>query len=382
MCRNRALADTGHDHTADTVLKQAGNTLVKGNAGLEGLELLDGGRLPAIHLAEDAVEVANNSLGVVLEIVDDGVRAGIEGISGNGPASSRVDGLDSADGGARNVVHVEDGRVGVGAGSVERIGVAHGDLGKGGKVALGNGLLHDLHVLGHHRLDALLEETRGGNGLLHARGRADTLLGGGGDEDKGAHLGPVRGLGNLIGHGIASIGSLTHAPGNITTKQTAAGRAGALAGDQAQLRGRGGELVEVGDSPHKGSEASGRRSKTGSGREVVLGDDAQRHGGELGQRGIGSLEGGATGTQLAEAGLGAGARHIRGLAIEKKGVAFGVRGRAGGGGESAEIGLRESDGEGAVGWEVELGVALAPVPGIAGDTGPKVSSDALLHVFV
>ena len=378
LCRNRTLADTGHDHTANTVLQQTGNALIEGNVGLEAL---NGGRLPAIHLAKDAVEVSNNSLGILLEIVDDGVRAGIEGISGNGPASSRIDGLNGANSGARNVVHVEDGRIGVGAGSVERVGVAHRNLGKGGKVALGNRLLHDLHVLGHHRLDALLEETGGGNSLLHARGRADTLLGGGRDEDKGAHLGPVRGLGNLVGHGIGSISSLTHAPGNITTKQTAAGGTGALASDQAQLRGGGRELVEVGDSPHKGSEASGGRGETGSGREVVLGDDAQGHGGELGERGVGSLESGTTGAKLAEAGLGASARDIGRLAIEKKGVTFGVRGRAGSGSEGAEVGLGESDGERAVGWEVELGVALAPVPGIAGDRA-KVSSDALLYVFV
>ena len=79
---------------------------------------------------------------------------------------------------------------------------------------------------------------------------------------------------------------------------------------------------------------------------------------------MGGLEGGAAGAQRAEAGLRAGARDVGGLAVEEEAVAGGgiVGGGAGGGGEGAEVGLCEGYREGAVGGEVELWVAFAPVP--------------------
>lgn len=69
----------------------------------------------------------------------------------------------------------------------------------------------------------------------------------------------------------------------------------------------------------------------------------------------------AEGTQLAEAGLGAGAGDILGGAIEEEGVFLGVGGGARGGGVGAEVVLGEGDGEGGIGGEVELGVAFSPV---------------------
>lgn len=131
--------------------------------------------------------------------------------------------------------------------------------------------------------------------------------------------------------------------------------------DAGEVRWGGGQLVEVCDGADEGGEPGGGTGEAGGGGEVVLGHDFQGVRGELGQRGVGGLELGTESAQLAEAGLGAGARDVLRGAIEEERVFFGVRGRARGGGVGAEVGLREGDGEGGIGGEVELCVALAPI---------------------
>jgi hypothetical protein len=351
-----ALADTRHDDAAHTALERGGHGVVELHAQREAL----GGGLPAVDGGQQRAEGAQHGGGVLLQVVDDGVGAGVKGVGGNGAAGGGVDGLDGAHGGARHVVHVEDGRVRVGAGGVERVGVAHGDLGKGGKVALGDGLLHGRHVGGHDRGDALLEQARRGDRLLHAARGADALLGGADDEYQGAHLGPVGGGGHLDGLGVEAIGLLAGTPGHVAAKQAAAGRAAALAGDQRQLRGRGRQLVQVGNGADEGGEAGGGRGETGGRGEVVFRDQQQLQVGELGQRGILLLEGGAEGAQLAQAGLGAGTLQVARGAIEQQnvlGVAVGARRR----GQGAQVILRERHGERRVRGQIELGVPLAPV---------------------
>lgn len=243
------------------------NTLLRGNTGG-----------PAGDAVQGLGKRAKNSVLILFEVVDHTVGAGVKRVRSNGLAGLGIDGLDGADGGAGHIVHVEDGRVGVGAAGVERVRVAHADLGKLLKVAAVNGLLHGGHVVGHDALDALLEEARGGDGLLHARGGGDTLLGGTGDEDEGAHGGPVRGLGDEVGLGVAAVLLLTHAPGDVAAKQAAAGGARALAGDEGEIGGGVGELVEVGNGLDEGSEAGSGGGETSRGGEVVLGDNLKRHG--------------------------------------------------------------------------------------------------------
>ena len=122
-------------------------------------------------------------------------------------------------------------------------------------------------------------------------------------------------------------------------------------------------LAQLGDGGDQRGEPGGQRRQPSGGGEVVLGDDAEGHSGELGEGGIGGFEGGAAGAKLSKAGLRAGAGDVGGLAVQAEGIALGgwVGGGAGGGCEGAEVGLGEGHGEGGVSGEVELGIALAPV---------------------
>lgn len=173
----------------------------------------------------------------------------------------------------------------------------------------------------------------------------------------------MRRLGHQVSLGVGAILPGPHAPSDVAAEQRAAGGPGALARDKGQLRGALGQLVQVGDGPDEGGEPGGGRGQAGGGGEVVLADEPQGQCAQLGQRGVGVLEGLAAGPELTEACLGAGARDVGGLAVEEEGVGAGrVGGAAGGGGQGAQVGLREGDGEGRVGREVELGVTLAPVP--------------------
>ncbi|KAH6603799.1 hypothetical protein Trco_007245 [Trichoderma cornu-damae] len=353
----RTLSHAGHDDSADALLDGGRDALVQLHGGVDGASVP-----PAVGGGQDGRKGAQHRRRILFQVVDDAVRAGVKGVGGDGPARLGVDGLDGADACPGHVVHVEDGGVGVGAGGVEGVGVAHGDLGELGKVAVLDGVLHQGHVGGHDRGYPLLEEARGGDGLLHARGGRDALLGGADDQDQGPHAGPVRRGGDELGPGVAAVGPVAHPPGDVAAEEAAAGGAGALAGDQGQLRGGVGELVEVGDGLDEGGKAGGGRGQAGGRGEVVLGDDAEGPGRQPGQGGVGGLEGGSAGAQLAEAGLGPGARNIRGLAVEEEAVVAGVGGGARGGRQGAEMALGERHREGAVGGEVELCVTFAPQP--------------------
>lgn len=358
---DRALAHTRRDHPANTRLERRCDRGVHLGRSRRARRRTS---LPAVNTStQNAGERAQHNTGVLLQVVDDSVRACVKGVCGNGPAGLGVDGLDSAHSGTRNVVHVVDGRVGVGTGGVERVGVAHGDLGESSKVLGGNGLFHLGHVVRDHSADAFLEEARRGDGLLHARRGRDALLGRRHDQNNSAHLGPGGRGCDLLSQRVGAVLLLAHAPGDVAAKDTAACRARALAGNQGQLGRRVGQLVQVGNGAHEGSEAGSRRGEAGGGGEVVLGDDAQGQAGELGERRVGGLKGRAALAQGTEAGLGSGARDVRGLAVEEEAVALALESsRAGGRGQSAEVGLGEGDGERRVGGEVELGVTLAPVP--------------------
>lgn len=354
----RTLTNTSHDDTANTVLEHAGNVVLQLHVGLDS----SGALLPSSDALKNGVESAQDSRGVLLEVVDDAVRASVKGVGGNGLAGLGVDALNGTDGSLGNVVHVENGRVGVRAASVEGVGVAHRDLGELGEVTVADGLLHKGHVSGHHLGDTLLEEAGGGNGLLHARGGRHTLLGSANDEDQSTHLGPVRGGSNQVGHGVGAVLLVTHPPSNVAAEQTPASRSRALSGNKRQLLGRVWKLIEIGNGTHQRGKAGSRGGQASGSGEVVLGDESQGQARQLGQRRVGGLKGGSAGTQLTEACLGTGSRDIRQFSVERQAVAVGEGLGAGGGGKGAEVGLREGDREGAVGGKVELCVTLSPVP--------------------
>ena len=220
-----------------------------------------------------------------------------------------------------------------------------------------------MHALGDRRGNALLEQRRCLDRGLHTGGAADVLFLGAGHEDDGAHVGPVLGRRDLVGDTVAAVVLLAHLPRHIATEQRATRRAGALARDLAELRRRGGQLVEICDCANERCETSGRRGEAGGGREVVQGDDLERVGGELGERRVFVLELLAEGAQLAEAGLRARARNVLRRVVECEAVGR-VRGAARGGRVGAEVILRERDGERRVGREIESGVTLAPVSAV------------------
>lgn len=252
------------------------------------------------------------------------------------------------------------GGVGVGAGGVEGVGVAHGVLGKGGEVLGLDGLLELDHVVAGDLGYPVLEEVRGVDGQLHARGGRDVLLGGADDEDEGAQV-PVVGLGDELGEGVAAVGGAAHPPGDVAAEHAPAGGAGALSGNLGQLRGRVGQLVEVGDGADEGGEAGGRRGETGGRGEVVLRGDLQLELGQLGKGAVLGLETGALAAELAEAVLGPLAVEVGELAIEVE-LVLGVGARGRGRGAGLEVVLGQGRRERGVRREVELGVSLTPVP--------------------
>lgn len=366
--RDRALANTSQDHTAHAILERlhsAGVHLIQGHAG--GCNVLQSRverTFPALRfLTKDSLDGAGNKLGILLKVVDNSVRACIKGVRADGPADCAVDVMDKSDGSTRDVVHVEDRRPGVQASSVEAVGVAHGDLCEGGEIAVLDSGLDGSHPLWDNSIRPGSKEVRGSDGRLHTLSAGDILLCGTDNQNDGTHFRPVRLRGNLLCQTVASILQRSSAPGDITTHQRAAGGARALTSDAAQVTGRLRQLVEVCHGTNEGRKPGGRAGETGGGGEVVLGDNAEREGGQLGQRGVGILE---LATVSAQAGQTSkctlGGLDVLGLAVQGELVLGGVERSAGSGGESAEGTLRKGDGEGRIRREVENSIALAPVP--------------------
>lgn len=109
------------------------------------------------------------------------------------------------------------------------------------------------------------------------------------------------------------------------------------------LRGLG-KFVKVGNSADQRCETSRRAGQTGSSGEVVLGDDPERVGGELGERGVGILKGLAEGTKVGDTSKCAlGRLDVLGAAVQVQGVRRWVFGRARSSGQGTERALRECD---------------------------------------
>jgi hypothetical protein len=353
----RPVAHGCDDHAADALLQRLDRDLVAFGDLHLALDVL---ALPAGLVAEDVFESAGDALLVLGEVVDDGVGAGVEGVAAHDLAGGVVDSVAQPDGRAGGVVHVEDRGCGVEAGGVEVVRVFHGQDGEGLEVAVEDGLLHGLHALGHDVVGTLLEEGRGGDGGLHAAGGGDILLLGAGYEDAGAHIGPVAGRCDLVGQAVTAIVLLTLLPAGVATEQTPASGARALACDLAEVGGGCGELVEVRNGANESGETSSAGGQASGRGEVVLRHDLELEVGELGLGVVGGLDVLSQLAELAETGLGAGARDVLVLAVQRERV-LGEVGRAGGGGVSAEVILGECDRERRVGGQVEFGIPLAPV---------------------
>lgn len=213
------VTNRSDNHTADALLQRLNSVLI----ALRNLHIaLDRLVLPARLVAQESLESASDALLVLGKVVDDSVRAGIESVAADDLASSVIDGVAQPDGRARSVVHVEDWRCGVEAGGMEVVGVFHGEGGEGFEVAVVDGLLHGDHALGDDVVGALLEEGGGGDGGLHAAGGRDVFLLGAGDEDAGAHVGPVAGGRDFVGQAVAAVLLLTLLPAGVAAEQTPA----------------------------------------------------------------------------------------------------------------------------------------------------------------
>lgn len=291
--------------------------------------------------------------------VDDRVRAGVVSVGGLDAVAVVL--CDNTDNGAGDIVHVKDGWVGIQAHGVELVRVTHGQLGKLGEVLVLDSINHLIHALGDHVLNALLQQGRGLDGQLHALGRGGALLLVGDDANQGLEIGPV-GLGrDLDSLRVGAVGAFAHLPGDKAAKEGTAGRTGALAGNDRQVRGIEGQLEELGQSVDQASVARSRRGQASGGGEVVLGADVDVEVGELGGRGILGLDLGAQGTGLAETSdkaLVGGDGLLN--AVEPEAVRSEI-GRGADGGLGVELVLGKGDREGGVGRENQGGVALAPV---------------------
>lgn len=109
------------------------------------------------------------------------------------------------------------------------------------------------------------------------------------------------------------------------------------------LRGLG-KFVKVSDGADQRCEASRRAGQTGSSGEVVLGDDPERVGRELGERGVRILKGLAEGTKVGDTSdCPLGRLDVLRAAVQVQGVRRWVCSRAGGSGQGTERALRECD---------------------------------------
>ena len=215
----RTITDGSDDHTADALLQSLNSNLV----ALRDLNVaLDRLVLPAGLVAQESLESAGHALLVLGKVVDDSVRASVESVAADNLACGVVDGIAQPDGRAGSVVHVEDWRRGVEAGGVEVVGVLHGESSEGFEIAVVDGLLHSDHALRDDVVGALLEEGRCGDGGLHAAGGRDVFLLGAGDENAGAHVGPVAGGSDFVCQAVTAILLFTLLPASVAAEQTPA----------------------------------------------------------------------------------------------------------------------------------------------------------------
>lgn len=172
---------------------------------------------------EESGNEIQNFRDILLQAVDDGIRSRVICVRGLGTKSSRFTGSvvfdNESDDGTAHVIHVEDGRFGVEANCVERIGVRHRDLGESSEVTITNGFGDVFHPLGYDNIDAMLEKGRSFDGPLHAGGGAGSFLMVRDDADDGVHLGPVISWSNLDGKTVRSIRICTSLPGNESAEE-------------------------------------------------------------------------------------------------------------------------------------------------------------------
>ena len=256
---HRALSNARKNNPANTLLQQLNRHtgLLLHGLRIGRLDLAPPLPLPAILLPKHALKHTRNLRLILLQIVHHRIWPRIKRVRRNDLARLRVDGLNDLDRRTAHVVEVEDGRVRVEAGSVEAIAIHHGDLAEGLEVALLDRLLHLLHAAGHRLGGARRKQRGGGHRRLHARRGGDALLRGADDQDDGAHVGPVRGGGDLEGDRVAAVRGRALLPPDVPAEQRAAGGSGALARNAAEVRGGRGELVEVCDCADEGGEAGG-----------------------------------------------------------------------------------------------------------------------------
>mmetsp|Transcript_9726 Transcript_9726/g.20155 ORF Transcript_9726/g.20155 Transcript_9726/m.20155 type:complete len:249 (+) Transcript_9726:210-956(+) len=174
--------------------------------------------------------------------VQDSIWAGIVRVGNPGFARPLVIGVGNSHNLPGDVVHVKDGRVGVGADRVELVGIPHGQLSKGGKILGQKSGFDGLHSVGNNRRNSVGKERRGSNAGAHSGCGGGVLLGVAHDHNDGTDFRPVGFIGNLDGHGIApwsivittSLGG-SRPPSDESSIQGSAGRSAALPGESCEL---------------------------------------------------------------------------------------------------------------------------------------------------
>lgn len=236
---DRAFAHTGQDDPTDA-LAQNIPILVSGAGRVVGtdrdrLALL---AVPAVLGGQHALEAGQHGVAVPVQVVDDGVGAGVEGVGGPQALGFGVERLDGPDGGPAHVIQVEDGRLRVQAGGVEAVAVTHGDAREGVEVAGRDGGFHRAHACGHDRVGSRSEQARRLHRRLHPRRAAHPLFGRAHHQDQRPHLGPVAPWCHQPGHAVEPVVLRAVVPRHIAAQQAAARRPGPLARDERQLRRR------------------------------------------------------------------------------------------------------------------------------------------------
>ena len=179
---------------------------------------------------------------VLFTHVQHGIGTSVKGIGSHRILSSlssrTIQLLYDLHNGTRRVVHVKDRRSRVQAAGVEVVRVGHGDACKGAKVAGRNGFRHGTHSLRDHMTDAVLQQRRRLDRLLHAARGRRALLAIVHHTNQDVQVGPVFAIRHRHSKGVGAVVSRAHIPRDKAAKHGATSRATSTARNHRELRAR------------------------------------------------------------------------------------------------------------------------------------------------
>lgn len=102
---------------------------------------------------------------------------------------------------------------------MELVGILHRDTSESVEILLEDGFRDDFHAFGDDVFDAMLKESGGLDGSLHARGGACPLFVVGNDADESLDLWPV-GLGSdFDGERVTTVRGGAHLPSDVASEE-------------------------------------------------------------------------------------------------------------------------------------------------------------------